>query len=128
MPRRNDRKERKYAQSNRKNMPPAEVILWTLVRRKQLGVSFRRQHPIAPFIADFACLKRKLIIEIDGETHIGHEDYDEKRTQYLRAKGWAVLRFTNDAVYDHPEGVVAQIETYLLGETYSPSGLRPPPP
>jgi len=121
--RRKDIKERAYARHNRKNMPVAEVILWERIRRKQLGVSFRRQHPIKPFIADFACVEKRLIIELDGESHIGNENetYDTKRTQYLQAKGWTVLRFWNGDVYENIDDVIEEIKSYLRGEPASPS-------
>ena len=121
MPRRANDKERKYARSNRQNMPAAEVILWERIRRKQLGVRFRRQHPVKPFIADFACIKQKLIIELDGESHTGNETYDENRTETLEGQGWTVLRFQNDDVYDHIDEVVAKLEVHLRGNTDSPS-------
>ena len=114
---RKDKKERTHARHNRKNMPAAEVILWERLRRKQLGVSFRRQHPIKPFIVDFACISRKLIIELDGESHIGHENeiYDAKRTKYIEAQGWTVLRFWNDDIYESLDAVIEKIKKYIEG-------------
>jgi very-short-patch-repair endonuclease len=115
--RRKDKKERAYARHNRKNMPVAEVILWERIRRKQLGVSFRRQHPIKPFIADFACVEKRLIIELDGESHIGNENetYDAKRTRYLESMGWTILRFWNDEIYEQLDDVIEQITNNILG-------------
>ena len=96
-------------------MPAAEVILWEAIRRKQLGVSFRRQHPIKPFIVDFACISEKFIIELDGESHIGNEEYDEKRTQFLESKGWKVLRFWNNEIYEQLDEVIEQITNTIKG-------------
>lgn len=96
-------------------MPAAEVILWERIRRKQLGVSFRRQHPIKPYIVDFACVGRKLIIELDGDSHIGNENYDEHRTKYLEEKGWTVLRFWNGDIYENIDTVIVQIRNNITG-------------
>jgi len=91
-------------------MPAAEVILWERIRRKQLGVSFRRQHPIKPFIVDFACIPFRLIIELDGDSHIGAETYDAKRAHYLNEQGWTIIRFWNGEIYEELDGCVEQIE------------------
>ena len=96
-------------------MPAAEVILWEFIRRKQLGVSFRRQHPIKPYIVDFACISKKLIIELDGDSHIGNEDYDEARTKFLESKGWRVLRFWNHEIYEQLDEVIEQITNNIKG-------------
>jgi len=108
--RRTDKKERAYAKHNRKNMPVAEVILWEKLRRKQLGVSFRRQHPVKPFIADFACIAHKLIIECDGDSHEETQNYDQKRDNYLQGQGWRVVRFLNGEIYDALDEVVDRIK------------------
>lgn len=115
--RRQGKKERAYARHNRKNMPAAEVILWECLRRKQLSVSFRRQHPIKPFIVDFACVSLKLGIELDGESHVGQENelYDAKRTQYLESQGWTVLRFWNHDIYEHLDETVERITKFIEG-------------
>ena len=98
-------------------MPAAEVILWERLRRKQLGARFRRQYPIKPFIVDFACIKLKLIIELDGESHIGaeNETYDAKRTQYLESKGWTVMRFWNHDIYETLDETIGKIKKYIEG-------------
>ena len=58
-----------FALTNRHNMTMAETIMWQALRAKQLGVSFRRQHAIGDFIADFVCISHHLVIEIDGGYH-----------------------------------------------------------
>lgn len=99
-----ERKSRNFAKKLRNNMPRAEVILWTHLRRKSLsGFRFRRQHPIGPYIADFACVQARLILEIDGATHSDSSqiEHDQKRVAYIRGRGWAIVRLTNDTVYNH---------------------------
>jgi adenine-specific DNA-methyltransferase len=86
------------------------------LRNKQLeGVKFRRQQPIGPYIVDFASLKRKLVIEIDGGQHgeekIGQKD--EARTIWLKEKGYQVLRFWNNEVLMNMEGVLEGIRETL---------------
>ncbi len=75
-------------------MTSAETLVWSMVRRKQLGWKFRRQEPIGPYIVDFVCLARQLVVEMDGEGHGG--DYDAARDAYLNRRGLRVLRFDND--------------------------------
>jgi very-short-patch-repair endonuclease len=99
------------ARALRKKLTDAEARLWSVLRRDTLGVRFRRQHPIGPYIADFACHPLRLVVEVDGATH--GEDvelrHDARRDGYLMSKGWRVLRFTNEAVYTNLEGVVEAI-------------------
>jgi len=81
------------------------------LRRKSLGVKFRRQHPIDEFIADFACLEEQLVIEVDGGYHddpLQQED-DERRTSILVAKGYRILRFKNEEVLLDIENVLTKI-------------------
>jgi len=73
------------------------------------GDATRRQQPIGPFIADFACYSHRLIVEIDGLTHDGREQYDEERDEWFRQRGWHVLRATDDEVLENLDGVVAGI-------------------
>jgi len=89
-------------------MTKAEVILWVNIRKRALnGARFRRQHPVGPFIADFACPASKLIVEVDGATHWTPEElaYDARRTKYLEERGWTVLRVNNSDVYENMDGV-----------------------
>lgn len=77
------------------------MLLWRELRNRNLnGWKFRRQAPIGPFIVDFYCAEKKLIIEVDGSVHQGQrmQMLDGKREQYLRESGYMVLRFTNDEV------------------------------
>ncbi|MCF6221329.1 MAG: DUF559 domain-containing protein [Robiginitomaculum sp.] len=114
--RRKNRKARKYAKGMRKDMPVAEVILWQYLRRKLMrGYAFRRQHPIGPFITDFACINANLIVEIDGGTHGEQDerDYDKRRTHYLEQQGWTVIRFENEDIYEGLPDVLDTIDRYL---------------
>lgn len=96
-------------------MTPQEIILWSRLRREQLGCKFRRQHAIGNYIVDFYCPKKKLIIELDGWQHKREKDtrYDAKRTEYLNNLGLTVLRFFNNEVNTNLEGVVLKIEEHL---------------
>ncbi len=91
------------ARELRRNMTPAEAILWRKLRgRRFAGFKFRRQQPIveAHAIADFFCPTAGLVVELDGETHIGRETHDAARQGRLEAAGYTVLRFLNSDVYD----------------------------
>ena len=74
---------RKNAKTLRTGMTDAERRLWSRIRHEQLGVKFRRQHPIGTYVLDFACLDPKLAIEIDGSQHVEQLSYDERRTTWL---------------------------------------------
>ena len=81
----------------RKKLTPAEALMWWRLRRDYGDWRFRRQHPVGPYIADFACIEARLVIEIDGATHGTVEEiaYDARRTRFMEADGWRVVRFTN---------------------------------
>jgi primosomal protein N' (replication factor Y) len=81
-----------FARENRQSATDAERLLWYHLRHQSQGVKFRRQHPIGPYVADFACLSRKLVIEIDGSQH-RDSPYDRVRDMFMRDQGWIVLRF-----------------------------------
>jgi len=105
-----------FAKELRRNQTAAEKKLWSGLRNKRLGgYRFRRQHPIDNFIVDFACLKAKFIIELDGPTHESDEQqaYDAKRTDFLNSKGWTVVRYANDAVFDNLADVLDDIALQL---------------
>jgi len=87
-----------------------EILLWNQLKRKQiLGFIFYRQKPISQYIADFYCHKLKLIIEIDGSSHIGKEDYDRTRQDNLEQLGFKFLRFQEREVQKNISGVVEEI-------------------
>lgn len=89
----------------------AERLLWNALSelRKENGLRFRRQHPIYPYYADFACVKALFIVEIDGMSHDSRQAYDAERDAEIESKGWKILRFTNDDVKNNLEGVVRTI-------------------
>ena len=101
-----------FAEENRKHPTQAESILWEFLRGKQLGCSFRRQHVIGQFIADFVCLERNLVIEIDGGYHQLPEQQtsDEERSEWLNSQGLKVMRFTNDEILNNIEQVINRIK------------------
>jgi very-short-patch-repair endonuclease len=84
------------SQKLRRKSSVAEKVMWSLLRNRNLNrYKFRRQHVIYPYIVDFICLHKKLIIELDGEHHKYQMHYDLQRTSYLNQKGYQVLRFWN---------------------------------
>ena len=98
------------ARSLRRRIVPAETILWSVLRNRALaGFKFRRQHPVGPYIVDFACLGSKVIVELDGATHLRSQRADRKRSAFLASEGWQVLRFWNTEVYDDLEPVTEVI-------------------
>ena len=76
-------------------------------------MKFRRQHPIGPFFADFACVSQRLVVELDGGYHDSVQDQDLKRQQYLTSQGWKVVRFTNEDVLRDVESVLIAIASHM---------------
>jgi very-short-patch-repair endonuclease len=109
------------AQQMRRSPTDAERRLWQLLRSlKPLGMHFRRQAPIGNYVADFAWYDGKLIIELDGSQHVEiRSDYDQRRTAWLEAQGYRVLRFWNNDVLKSPRSV---------GETVLAAAQQTPPP
>lgn len=102
------------ARSLRITETKTEKLQWSVLRAKQVcGLKFRRQHPIGPFYADFACVSRQLVVEIDGGYHDVVVESDLRREVYLREQGWAVIRFSDADVENDPEAVAIGIAKYL---------------
>ena len=100
----------RHAAPLRRAMTDAERALWLVVRDRRLaGHKFRRQVTIGPYIADFVCLERSLIVEADGGQH--NEEADAARTRYLTSQGFRVIRFWNNDVLQNLTGV---LETLLI--------------
>jgi very-short-patch-repair endonuclease len=94
----------------------AEQALWKVLRRKALyGASFRRQHPVGPYVLDFYCPAAHLAVEIDGGQHALAEvqAHDRRRDAWLAAKNIRMLRFWNNEVLSNPEGVLQAIAVAL---------------
>lgn len=110
------------SREQRKFATEPERLLWGALRNRRLeGFKFRRQYWIGPFIADFACIEAKLIVEADGSQHGENEEYDVRRDAYLRRKGYRVIRFWNNDVTGNLEGVLEVIRIAFLERVPSPS-------
>jgi very-short-patch-repair endonuclease len=108
---RRDSMYKERAQELRGGMTAAERRLWWRLRYEQLGHKFRRQYAIGTYITDFACIKGRLVVEVDGESHTTDdaERHDAQRTAYLEKCGYRVLRFWNTAVLNDTDAVVGAI-------------------
>ena len=116
------RKISPHASDLRRNMTEAEKRVWSHLRGRRLnGFKFRRQWSLGPYVADFCCIERRLVIEIDGGQH-SHEK-DAKRTADLNAMGYRVVRFWNNDVLCNLDGVLIS----LLAELSSNPHPRPLP-
>jgi very-short-patch-repair endonuclease len=108
----------------RRDMTEVEKQLWHMLRAQQLGISFRRQHPIGPYIADFCAPSLKLIIELDGGQHALSAARDDARTAWLTARGYRVLRFWNNDVTGNRDGVLQEIARVVADLKPSPCKVR----
>lgn len=107
-------KLKEKASELRKNMTLSEIALWNELKRKQVrGYDFDRQRPIDEFIVDFYCKDLMLAIEIDGESHIGKEEYDNSKDERLKHLGVQVLRFDDLEVRQNLERVISEIERWI---------------
>jgi very-short-patch-repair endonuclease len=100
------------ARELRRNANEAEKQLWWRIRGGQLnGHKFRRQHALGDYIGDFVCLDARLVVELDGDTHgtDEREKLDAQRTETIERKGFRVIRFWNDEVFHHMDGVIEAI-------------------
>ena len=98
----------------RSNQTDAERKLWLRLRNRGLsGAKFSRQSPIVNYVVDFCCLEHKLVVEVDGSQHAVDVSGDQKRTDFLRSRGFRVLRFWNHEVLTQLEDVLEQIEREL---------------
>jgi very-short-patch-repair endonuclease len=98
------------ARNLRRASTPAEQKLWSALRRRQVaGLRFRRQYPIEWVVVDFCCVKKRLVVEVDGPVHLHTEEYDGARQNWLKDNRYRVLRFANAEVMDNLQGVVEAI-------------------
>ena len=104
-------------------MTDGERLLWQRIRGEQLGVKFRRQHPLGTYIADFACLGPLLIVEIDGSQHMNQVDYDTRRDSFFKSHGFDVMRFAANLPFSELQAVVESIYNRI----YELAALAPIP-
>jgi len=102
-----------FRENLKKNPTEAEKLIWEYLRNKKTGHKIRRQHVIDNFIVDFVCIKKQVVIEIDGEIHLQQQEYDMLRTNTLNEKGFKVIRFTNAEVFANPVIVAEKIKEIL---------------
>ena len=107
-------KLRDRARELRKNQTDVEAKLWSRLRGRQVaGAKFRRQYAIGYFIADFCCYEQRLVVELDGGQHAEAGAFDQRRTEFLVAEGYRVLRFWNNEVTENIDGVLGRISETL---------------
>jgi very-short-patch-repair endonuclease len=115
------------ARQLRNNPTDAERLLWQHLRLHQVGgFKFRRQQPLGPFIVDFACLEKRLVIEVDGGQHGERIAYEAERSEWLKAQGFVVLRFWNNEVVREIEAMKEVIWKALGGQLDTPHLNSPP--
>ena len=105
---------RHFAKQLRANSTDAERMLWRHLRSRQMtDFKFRRQQVIEPYIVDFVCLERRLVVEIDGGQHAERQKEDARRTAFLESAGFHVIRFWNNEVLANLDGVMSAIQGAL---------------
>jgi cyclase len=94
----------------------AEKLLWRELSNKQLGVKFRRQHPIYQYIVDFYCHELKMVIEVDGLIHLEDDiiEKDKLREQQLHSLDLIVIRFTNDEIFQNLKDVIERLRLVIM--------------
>ena len=107
-------RQTKRAQELRNNATEAEQRLWGRLRHRRLaGFKFSRQMAVGPFVCDFLCRERGLVVELDGGQHADRTVEDDRRTSYLNARGMVVLRFWNNEVLQNIEGLFLESQTFI---------------
>jgi len=120
--RRNHRHNVPTARDLRERQTDAEVRLWVALRERRLaGLKFRRQHPIGPFVVDFCCPERHLIVELDGGVHDSQGEQDAERERLLVAAGYRVIRFSNEQVRTELPAVLDAIRVTAEHQSIYPS-------
>ena len=111
----NRKSEQPKRKELRNNSTLAEKILWMSLRKRQLlEIRFLRQYSISKFVMDFYSPEIKLCIEVDGDSHIGREEYDAERQKFIEWFNIRVIRFSNDQVIQNPDKVVESIKSVIL--------------
>jgi very-short-patch-repair endonuclease len=117
-------KLRNKARNLRRQQTDVETRLWMRLRDRQLcGAKFRRQHPLGPYIVDFCCPDRGLIVELDGGQHAEQASSDQVRTDFLEADGYRVVRFWNHDVLDQMDAILEEI-VRLLSDPHPSLSLK----
>ncbi|MCL2887787.1 MAG: endonuclease domain-containing protein [Elusimicrobia bacterium] len=96
-----------FARANRKNPTKQEHKIWNLLKNRVVGYKFRRQHKVGNYIVDFICIEKNLIIECDGGQH--NSEVDKERDEFLKSKGYKILRLWNIDIDRNMEGVYVMI-------------------
>ena len=110
----NKRVLNKNTRNLRRQSTNVETLLWSKIRGRQIGsFKFRRQHVIGPYIVDFVCLSKRVVIELDGGQHAVERKKDDARDNWLRREGYTVLRFWNHEVFENLDGVLEFIRRRL---------------
>ena len=122
--------QKHFARELRQHSTDAEILLWSRLRRKGIpGYRFRRQHPVGPYILDFACLRPRVAIELDGGQHYENPEYDRRRDEYLKSQDFEILHFPNHQIFEDLDAVLDQIyETLEQTKTRTRSPRLQPPP
>lgn len=116
----------KNAKQLRKHQTEAELRLWYHLRAHRfMGLKFKRQKPLGPYIADFVCLEYGLVIEVDGGQHDQQRAYDSQREGWLTAQGFTVLRFWNNDVLRDTHRVLERIRLAVMTTEPSPPAPLP---
>jgi very-short-patch-repair endonuclease len=126
---RQSREHTELVRNLRKSLTPSEKVLWEAIRKRQLGVKFRRQRPIDAFVADFCCDELKLVIEVDGASHdsADQREYDHERDRYMVEQDYTVLRIRAADVMSNVEDVTDEIRREIARLRTSPIPLPPSP-
>lgn len=123
-------KHKNLARKLRKKATSTEILFWKYVKNKQfLGFSFDRQSSIGPkYVADFYCARAKTLIEIDGDSHIGKEEYDKRRDEYFKSIGLTVIHINALDVRYNLDYVLRDLGNHpAFKDVAKPRSFTPPP-
>lgn len=104
-----------FARLLRRRQTEAEQVLWRCLRARQfMGLKFRRQYPLPPYMLDFYCPEQALVLELDGSQHVEAAAHDRRRTDFLRMRGLTVLRFWNNDVIVDAASVLESLRCFII--------------
>lgn len=107
------KEKKEFTQKLRSNPTPSEEKLWEYLRAKKLGYKFNRQAIIFGYIADFWCLEKNLVVEVDGKSHENRQEYDFKRDAHLANVGIKTIRFSASDIFQKIDTVITKIQNEL---------------